>query len=129
MRRRFGPVASVRERKPVSCLFVVFLMIRRPPRSTLFPYTTLFRACRSTASFLNAIPISSRASIARRQKRKRFCRTERSPAGLPAAVGRPEGLRYRTPRQRLETRDMSHLKALNRKAQRVLEHVQDEKKD
>src|SRR3712207_9501893 len=28
------------------CLFVVFffLMIRRPPRSTLFPYTTLFRS-------------------------------------------------------------------------------------
>src|SRR5438445_7463241 len=24
--------------------FVVFLMIRRPPRSTLFPYTTLFRS-------------------------------------------------------------------------------------
>src|SRR3712207_8294802 len=23
-------------------------MIRRPPRSTLFPYTTLFRSCRST---------------------------------------------------------------------------------
>src|SRR5215211_8372453 len=26
------------------CLF--FLMIRRPPRSTLFPYTTLFRSAR-----------------------------------------------------------------------------------
>src|SRR5260370_8558808 len=26
-----------------------FLMIRRPPRSTLFPYTTLFRSC--TAKF------------------------------------------------------------------------------
>src|SRR5215211_8995540 len=26
------------------CLFF-FLMIRRPPRSTLFPYTTLFRSC------------------------------------------------------------------------------------
>src|SRR5207247_8895319 len=25
-----------------------FLLIRRPPRSTLFPYTTLFRSCRST---------------------------------------------------------------------------------
>src|SRR3712207_7184783 len=25
-------------------LFFFFLMIRRPPRSTLFPYTTLFRA-------------------------------------------------------------------------------------
>src|SRR6266705_636182 len=24
-------------------VFVFFLMIRRPPRSTLFPYTTLFR--------------------------------------------------------------------------------------
>src|SRR3712207_7808554 len=27
----------------ISCFF--FLMIRRPPRSTLFPYTTLFRSC------------------------------------------------------------------------------------
>src|SRR3989337_3522321 len=27
----------------LSCLFF-FLMIRRPPRSTLFPYTTLFRS-------------------------------------------------------------------------------------
>src|SRR6266496_4696446 len=26
------------------CFFVFFLMIRRPPRSTLFPYTTLFRS-------------------------------------------------------------------------------------
>src|SRR3712207_7006504 len=25
--------------------FLFFLMIRRPPRSTLFPYTTLFRSC------------------------------------------------------------------------------------
>src|SRR5258705_12182505 len=32
-----------------SCTFVFFffLMIRRPPRSTLFPYTTLFRSCRA----------------------------------------------------------------------------------
>src|ERR1044071_10256505 len=28
--------------KPICCFF--FLMIRRPPRSTLFPYTTLFRS-------------------------------------------------------------------------------------
>src|SRR3989441_12151254 len=27
-----------------------FLMIRRPPRSTLFPYTTLFRSLRDAAS-------------------------------------------------------------------------------
>src|SRR3982750_4979217 len=29
-----------------SSLFFFFLMIRRPPRSTLFPYTTLFRSHR-----------------------------------------------------------------------------------
>src|SRR2546422_11292550 len=29
-----------------SLLFFFFLMIRRPPRSTLFPYTTLFRSLR-----------------------------------------------------------------------------------
>src|SRR3712207_8510979 len=28
-----------------------FLMIRRPPRSTLFPYTTLFRSCRAAGSY------------------------------------------------------------------------------
>src|SRR5947199_9550296 len=30
--------------------FFFFLMIRRPPRSTLFPYTTLFRSPRRPAS-------------------------------------------------------------------------------
>src|SRR5256885_11815721 len=30
--------------------FFFFLMIRRPPRSTLFPYTTLFRSARTTAA-------------------------------------------------------------------------------
>src|SRR5215203_4868492 len=28
---------------PLDAAFIFFLMIRRPPRSTLFPYTTLFR--------------------------------------------------------------------------------------
>src|SRR5882672_12325487 len=42
-----------------------FLMIRRPPRSTLFPYTTLFRpsrtARRSAPTRAGAEPIASRA--------------------------------------------------------------------
>src|SRR2546422_9057339 len=29
----------------ITLVFFFFLMIRRPPRSTLFPYTTLFRSC------------------------------------------------------------------------------------
>src|ERR1044071_10051877 len=37
----------------VRCGVFFFLMIRRPPRSTLFPYTTLFRSlcCRLGASW------------------------------------------------------------------------------
>src|SRR6266508_6228200 len=31
------------------CSFFFFLMIRRPPRSTLFPYTTLFRSAPHTS--------------------------------------------------------------------------------
>src|SRR5215216_1869453 len=38
--RPAGPPAAKRRK---DCL-VCFLMIRRPPRSTLFPYTTLFRS-------------------------------------------------------------------------------------
>src|SRR6266478_5495844 len=37
-------------------LFFFFLMIRRPPRSTLFPYTTLFRSdCNQTGQMLAAL--------------------------------------------------------------------------
>src|SRR5690348_18127590 len=35
-------------------LYFYFLMIRRPPRSTLFPYTTLFRSW-SEADFVTAL--------------------------------------------------------------------------
>src|SRR2546430_11845862 len=36
----------------VLCFFF-FLMIRRPPRSTLFPYTTLFRSGRSAPQWVD----------------------------------------------------------------------------
>src|SRR3972149_8410067 len=36
-------------------LFFFFLMIRRPPRSTLFPYTTLFRSCKGNGLFRSTI--------------------------------------------------------------------------
>src|SRR5262252_1339679 len=38
------PGSRVRVRLTAGVAFF-FLMIRRPPRSTLFPYTTLFRSC------------------------------------------------------------------------------------
>src|SRR2546428_7334471 len=36
--------AASRSGAPVRLVMFFFLMIRRPPRSTLFPYTTLFRS-------------------------------------------------------------------------------------
>src|SRR2546430_2812444 len=36
---------------PIFIVVFFFLMIRRPPRSTLFPYTTLFRSARDRLAF------------------------------------------------------------------------------
>src|SRR2546425_313742 len=38
-------------------LFFFFLMIRRPPRSTLFPYTTLFRSDIAVATSLERLDV------------------------------------------------------------------------
>src|SRR5688572_32660864 len=43
-----------------------FLMIRRPPRSTLFPYTTLFRS-RDFSRIMSAVNTTGRATRAWRQ--------------------------------------------------------------
>src|SRR6202022_4793230 len=46
--------------------FFFFLMIRRPPRSTLFPYTTLFRS-----RHLRPVPRSARRARPPRHRRRR----------------------------------------------------------
>src|SRR3712207_7925317 len=46
---------------PVILFF--FLMIRRPPRSTLFPYTTLFRSLERTLAQLEAEPAEFRRDV------------------------------------------------------------------
>src|SRR5256885_12820511 len=55
-----------------ACLpyFFFFLMIRRPPRSTLFPYTTLFRSTRQQKRnhFMERLPRVHLASTQRRMK-------------------------------------------------------------
>src|SRR5579859_4276384 len=50
----------------LSCFVFFFLMIRRPPRSTLFPYTTLFRS--DAVRHAAAAP----GALARRGLRDRF---------------------------------------------------------
>src|SRR5437870_2363799 len=40
-------------------MFVFFLMRRRPPRSTLFPYTTLFRSSDESKNYLDKAGITT----------------------------------------------------------------------
>src|SRR5258707_9631032 len=57
---------------PKPCFyFFFFLMIRRPPRSTLFPYTTLFRSL---------VSLCARGGGTRARGPDRRCRGGRAPA-------------------------------------------------
>src|SRR5688572_31838615 len=47
-----------------------FLMIRRPPRSTLFPYTTLFRSETHKAAILAALDITNELFQAKQTERE-----------------------------------------------------------
>src|SRR3712207_7552089 len=66
--------------------FFFFLMIRRPPRSTLFPYTTLFRSYRPwrcsgpSRSATTSTPTCSRGRCSGRPRRsnRSCCRRGRS---------------------------------------------------
>src|SRR3712207_6986731 len=66
-------------------------MIRRPPRSTLFPYTTLFRSGRSSAGSPRAagrLTAGAPAASARRARRRR---PERGPGRDPVPARRRPG--------------------------------------
>src|SRR2546427_4278906 len=47
----------IKDIKKSNRFYFFFLMIRRPPRSTLFPYTTLFRSNGNRARFPRAPPL------------------------------------------------------------------------
>src|SRR3989449_10572154 len=51
-------------------LFFFFLMIRRPPRSTLFPYTTLFRSRRPLLPPEHALPAAPTGGRLRRVRQR-----------------------------------------------------------
>src|SRR2546421_5858440 len=55
-------------------IFFFFLMIRRPPRSTLFPYTTLFRSASPRRRCWATAPRARRAAPAGMQD---YCRRAR----------------------------------------------------
>src|SRR5262245_64699552 len=68
-----------------SSTLLFFLMIRRPPRSTLFPYTTLFRSPRRRHGPPRRIPASERTHLERWGDRK-STRLNSSHLGISYAV-------------------------------------------
>ena len=73
--------------RPILFFFLFFLMIRPPPRSTLFPYTTLFRSC---LELLAEAATEAKAEGPARAKAivaKRISFAEKSKAFLKVAYG------------------------------------------
>src|SRR5216684_7638384 len=70
--------------EPLFFIIFFFLMIRRPPRSTLFPYTTLFRS-QSPSDAISASCCPSR--WARPRSRRRRSRGDRKSTRLNSSHG------------------------------------------
>src|SRR5258708_14985371 len=73
-------------------------MIRRPPRSTLFPYTTLFRSCGAAGR-----------SEARRPPHARAARSPASPRAQPERAPAPNEKGIRSEEHTSELQSPDHL--------------------
>src|SRR2546430_2866728 len=101
-------------------------MIRRPPRSTLFPYTTLFRSARVGAGGGARSAAAADAGAARRQLRDR-------PVGVDArlvrgARRRPAGLRSEEHTSELQSQSNLVCRLLlekKKKNYKTVEHLTD----
>src|SRR2546430_4522941 len=102
-----------------------FLMIRRPPRSTLFPYTTLFRSRERRPLF--AAP--RRRPRRRRRRRKGACAAQYerlSQPDPPPAAGRRRARRLRALRP---ARSEEHTSELQSQSNLVCRLLPDKKKE
>src|SRR5688572_33009974 len=112
----------------LSTLYFFFFMIRRPPRSTLFPYTTLFRSCIQAlprrADFLETAVEAHRGTrlriVCRRMLRERAAHAESDDAERLRRALRPqEKIVGRARDLALRARDVElhqHLSGLDRKS-------------
>src|SRR3712207_8799111 len=92
----------------IACYRFFFLMIRRPPRSTLFPYTTLFRS----TSTGNAATRRRRTSPGVRRwgrRRSRRCSPRRSEEHTSELQSR----QYLVCRLLLEKKNTKHVKRVD----------------
>src|SRR3712207_8134558 len=76
-------------------------MIRRPPRSTLFPYTTLFRSIKIRLSILEVFFVSRKPKFSKEIKIK-ACEEYKSGKGSLVSIAKRIGIDHATVRQRSE---------------------------
>ena len=89
--RHVGIAYIIGTRSVSSFVFFFFLMIRRPPRSTLFPYTTLFRSLGNGINGVNGFPgwcqpNDNWAPITKREFIKNSLRSEEHTSELQSPV-------------------------------------------
>src|SRR5438874_3161949 len=96
-------------------VLIFFLMIRRPPRSTLFPYTTLFRSTSSSDGSQDVHP-----------RRSRFPQAGHSVQGHHAAPEIARGVRFH--RQRTGRRSEEHTSELQSRRDLVCRLLLEKKK-
>src|SRR3712207_7099464 len=89
-------------------MYFVFLMIRRPPRSTLFPYTTLFRS--KLASWAQVVEYFRRLDAA--SPRVKFEELGKTTLGAPfvlATISAPETIERDRKSTRLNSSQRQYL--------------------
>src|SRR3712207_8572849 len=99
-------------------------MIRRPPRSTLFPYTTLFRsAVRPVSGFFGGGLLGGGFGRGRLLRRLRRCCSSPPPTSAPAFGGS-----FGEPRQRFFQRSEEHTSELQSRQYLVCRLLLEKKK-
>src|SRR3712207_8078197 len=101
---------------------VLFLMIRRPPRSTLFPYTTLFRSRPAAARLARALQRDEGEGRDRGAHRAAQHRDRRRPPAVRVGAGRPDA-RSEEHTSELQSRQYLVCRLLLEKNKNAFRHV------
>src|SRR2546425_5951522 len=84
-------------------------MIRRPPRSTLFPYTTLFRSLLHASERVHVLDLDFRAELAGAARPKRHVRVAAQRPLLHVAVRDAEEHQHRSEEHTSELQSLAYL--------------------
>src|SRR3712207_8566742 len=107
----------------VHCFF--FLMIRRPPRSTLFPYTTLFRSLRGRGGLRPVVVVSAADQADEQHDEQQHAADGHQPTTPVDALGQTLGCRRRSEEHTSELQSRQYLvcRLLLEKKKKHIHHI------